>query len=109
MLDTTDALSRINLAIGNITENEFKSYFSDGNGNTFDSAFGSIDEYFQSRQKRGFDRFVYDHMSDVQRFFNGLGYTAGEILSSPLDLLEGLIDGVAYVATGFGAIKAVND
>jgi hypothetical protein len=48
-------------------------------------------------------------MSDVEKFFNGTGYAFGELVTSPFELLEGLIDGIAYVGTGFGAVKEVND
>ena len=108
-LDTTDALSRINLAIGAVSEEEFKSYFGNEKGNTFDDAFSSIDDYFASRQQRTYDKIVYDNMSDVERFFSGVGYVIGEIVTAPIDLAEGLIDGLAYVFTGFGASEAVNE
>ena len=101
LLNTTDALTRINLDLGLITEEEFKSYF--GGDKTFDETYGSVDNYFKTQRQRTWDKFVYDNMTNVQRFFNGVGYVTGELVNAPLSIIEGVLDLGAYVASGFGA------
>jgi hypothetical protein len=46
-------------------------------------------------------------MSNTAKFFNGVGYVISEFVTAPIKMVEGIIDGVAYAISGFGANEEI--
>jgi hypothetical protein len=54
-LSPTDAFAKLQIAAGDLSEDEFKSYFTFEEG-TFEDNIGTVDDYFDNIQQEGFEK-----------------------------------------------------
>jgi hypothetical protein len=59
-----------------------------------------VKEYYQAQKE--FDRQAYANMGGAARFFSGIGYTLGEIVSGIYTTIEGVVDFIPAILGLFG-------
>ena len=65
-LKPLDALSKLQLATGTLTEEEFKGFFDDFNA----TGFKSVQDYFDYQKQHGYDEVVFNNYNAIEKAFN---------------------------------------